>query len=324
MVTSGRQGLLLPLNDLFTQEEIDSLALIEGCTDPETGDIYGTAYAYNYIAVAYNKDYMEQAGLDYNSFPAKWNYDEFLDVCEKLKSAGITPFNFANKEGYFADWWHSFFIPTYVDKITDTIPLYQEKPICNEIFIDFCQNWKDFYQKGYYLEGGATIGIADLWGQLANGDVAMGTCFPSTLGTFTSTLGEEKVGLIEWPSMGDGELSKANPVYGDGLGVANWTEHPEEAFLYLKTLILDEEIVAEFAAEGNPPVSNMYRLADFGIENPELIKYFESHDKMPTYTEGHSFWGREYSQIVEKFCNLMIQGEITIEEYCEEIEAGLE
>jgi len=323
MVTSGRQGLFLSLNDLLTQEESNSLRLIDGCTDPESGDIYGVAYGYQYIAIAYNKILMDKAGIDYNNFPAKWNYDEFLEVCEELKSAGIAPFCFANKEGYFADWWHSFFIPSYVDKIEDVIPIYQDKPIYKEPFIAFCKNWKDFYQKGYYLEGGSTIGVAHLWGQLCNKDVAMATVFPSIMGIYVEALGEENVGLIEWPSMGDGKLSKANPVYGDGMGITNWTKHPKEAFLYLKTLVFNKEIVKEFIKTGNPPICDKFSIADFEIKNPEVARYLKVHNQMPAFYEGHGFWTREYSQIIEKFCNLMLPGEITIEEYSEEIGAFL-
>jgi ABC-type glycerol-3-phosphate transport system substrate-binding protein len=324
IVTAGRQGLFLPLNDLLTQDEIDSLLLMEGSTDPESGDIFGVPYNNNYLGMAYNKILFEQAGIDYNSFPAKWTYDEFIEVCEKLKSAGITPWAFTNKEGLFAHWWHSFFIPSYVDKIEDTIPLYQEKPICNEIFIDFSENWKDFYQKGYYKEGGATIGIAEVWGQFSSGDVAMGLSAGSITGIYLDGLGEENVGLIEWPSMGNGELSKANPVAGDGIGITNWTNHPDEALLFLKTLIFDKEIVAEFASGGSPPVSKKFNVADFDIGSPEVKRYLDSREKMPTFYEGHGFWTIEYSTVIEKFCNLMLQGEITIEDYCAEIEAVLE
>ena len=42
-----------------------------------------------------------------------------------------------------------------------------------------------------------------------------------------------------------------------------------------------------------------------------------------TYPEGHAFWTREYSSVVEKFCNSMLQGQITPRQYAAEIEAVL-
>ncbi|MCG2790613.1 MAG: extracellular solute-binding protein [Actinomycetia bacterium] len=323
MITSGRQELLLPLNDYLTQEEINSLAGLSACTDPDTKDIYGVIYGSNYIALAYNKDLMEKAGIDYNSFPSKWTYDEFLTVCDKLKKAGITPMTFANQEGYYSDWWHSFFIPTYVDKIEDVIPYYQKTPIYKEPFITFCKNWKDFYDKGYYLDGGGTISIGELWNQFIDEKGALSVTFPSITGMYMDTLGPEKVGLIEFPSMGDGKLSKENPIFGDGIGIANWTKYPEEAVIYLKTLIFEPEIIKMFAAMGNPPVYTKYTMADFPIENPEIAKYFDKHDKMPTFYEGHGFWTVEYSEATRKFCNMLLTGDISIEDYAQEIENAI-
>ena len=323
IVTSGRQGLYLPLNDYLTQDEIDSLAGLSSCTDQDTGDIYGVIYAYNYIALAYNKAIMDEVGIDYNSFPSKWTYDEFLNVCDKLKTAGVTPFAFGNLEGFYSDWWHSFFLPTYVDKIEDVIPIYQETPIYKEPFITFCKNWKDFYDKGYYLEGGNTVSIGELWGQFINEDAALGVTFPSITSMYIEGMGQEKVGLIEFPAMGNGELSKANPIFGDCMGVTNWTEHPEEAVLYIKTLIFDPEMVKMFADMGNLPVCNEYKMSDFPIENPEVARFFENHEKMPTYFEGHAFWVKEYSEATRKFCNMMLMGEISIEDYAQEIENAI-
>ena len=114
IVTGGLQGLMLPLNkdNLFTKAELDKLLLLDSCTDQATGNVYGTATGNNYVAIAYNKPMMIKAGLDPSKFPAKWTYPQFLDVCKKLKAAGITPFGYANKEGIFADWWHSFTFPS--------------------------------------------------------------------------------------------------------------------------------------------------------------------------------------------------------------------
>ena len=70
-MTGGKQGLHYPLNkgNLFSRAELANLLLLDSCTDPATGDVYGTAYGNNYIAVAYNKQMMAQAGIDWKKFP---------------------------------------------------------------------------------------------------------------------------------------------------------------------------------------------------------------------------------------------------------------
>jgi raffinose/stachyose/melibiose transport system substrate-binding protein len=323
MITSGKQGLHLPLNDYFTQEEIDSLQLLEGCTDPDTGAIYGSAFANNFVAVAYNKQMMKDAGIDYTQFPSKWTYDEFIAVSEQLKQAGMVPFGFANKEGIFAHWWHSFAIPSYYDNLEEVVEAY-ETPIYNKNFEDFSQKWKAYYDKGYFLPGGNTISIANLWGQFTSGQVAMIPLFPSLLEMYTDALGVDNVGIIEWPSMGGkGDMAMKNPVFGDAIGATKWTEYPEQAAQYIRILLFNEEIVGMFVAVGNPPVSTKFSMNDFEIKSDEVKAYIDRHDQMDTFLEGHSFWSREYDAAILKFCNMMLNGEITPAEYAAEIEASL-
>ncbi|MDY0288385.1 MAG: ABC transporter substrate-binding protein [Sphaerochaeta sp.] len=323
IITSGKQGLHLPLNDYFTQEEIDSLQLLEGCTDPDTGAIYGSVFANNFVAVAYNKEMMTKAGVDYTKFPAKWSYDEFLEVSRKVKAAGMVPFGFANKEGFFAHWWHSYAMPSYVDNVAELITNY-EKPLYTDNFIDFSEKWKAYYDKGYYFPGGNTISIANLWGQFTSGQVAMISLFPSLLQMYTDALGVDNVGIIEWPSMGgSGSMANLNPIFGDSIGATKWTKYPKQAAQYIKILLFNEEIVEALVAVGNPPVSTKFSMNDFSITNDELKAYIERHDEMGTLLEGHAFWSREYDAAILKFCNMMITGELTPKQYAEEIEASM-
>ncbi|MEI6386420.1 MAG: extracellular solute-binding protein [Spirochaetota bacterium] len=326
IVTGGMQGLHYPLNkgNLFTKAELAKLLLLDSCTDVKTGNVYGTATGNNYIAIAYNKEMMTKAGIDWSKFPAKWTYAQFLDVCKKLKAAGFAPFGYANKEGIFADWWHSFSFPSYVDKISDVIPYYGKKPIYNKVFDKFCKDWKAFYDAGYFVEGGNTISINDLWGQFTAEKCAIIPLFPALYSVYVNALGEDKVGIMEWPSMGgNGKLAMASPIYGDAIGITAWTKHPKEAAAFVKELVFNKEIVAEFVSQGLFPVNKEFKLTDFDIPGAELKRFAALHGQQTLYPEGHAFWVREYSSVVEKFCNSMVLGQITPQQYAAEIEAAL-
>lgn len=52
------------------------------------GKVYGMAISAYATVMAYNKDLLAQVG--YDEIPATW--DEFLDMCQKLQDAGITPY----------------------------------------------------------------------------------------------------------------------------------------------------------------------------------------------------------------------------------------
>jgi len=326
IITGGRQGLHYPLNkdNLFTKAELSKLLLLDSCTDPETGDVWGTATGNNYIAVAYNKKMMVKAGLNPDKFPAKWSYQEFLDVCKKLKASGVAPFGYANKEGIFADWWCSFTFPSYVDKIADVIPYYNQKPIYNEVFAKFCKDWKSFYDAGYFLQGGNTISINDLWGQFTAQKCAIIPLFPALYSVYVKALGEDNVGIMEWPSMGGkGKLAMASPIFGDAIGITAWTQHPKEAAAFIKELVFNKDIVTDFVAQGLFPVNKAFKVTDFAIPGKELKKFASNHDKQVLYPEGHAFWTREYSSVVEKFCNSMVLGQITPQQFATEIEDAL-
>ena len=51
----------------------------------------------------YNKAHFETAGLDPENPPATW--EAFIEACEKLKAAGITPISGGLKDGPWGEWF---------------------------------------------------------------------------------------------------------------------------------------------------------------------------------------------------------------------------
>ena len=69
--------------------------LVRGTTLRADGKVYAVPFATQTVLVYYNKDIFEKQGL---TPPATW--DEFMDVCEKLKAAGITPLANGTADGW--------------------------------------------------------------------------------------------------------------------------------------------------------------------------------------------------------------------------------
>ena len=63
------------------------------CRDAGGGTLKTIPYQPNVFAFFYNKDLFEQAGI--TEEPKTW--DEFLDVCEKIKASGVTPIALGNQ-----------------------------------------------------------------------------------------------------------------------------------------------------------------------------------------------------------------------------------
>jgi len=89
-----RENLIMDLTSYMTGEWADSLLqtqMVEYTT--ADGMIYGVPFRLDAKLFFYNKDIFEAQGL---TVPTTW--DEFIDVCEALKSAGITPIAEGNQD----------------------------------------------------------------------------------------------------------------------------------------------------------------------------------------------------------------------------------
>ena len=79
---------LLDLEDLAKENDYEATAnagLMAACRDAGGGTLKTIPYQPNVFAFFYNKDLFEQAGI--TEEPKTW--DEFKDVCQKLKDAGL-------------------------------------------------------------------------------------------------------------------------------------------------------------------------------------------------------------------------------------------
>ena len=79
-----------PVLDGKSYDDVSNPALIEAVKqNAADGKVHGIPYIPNVVAVFYNKDMFDQAGV--TAEPQTW--EELLDVCQKLKDAGITAFS---------------------------------------------------------------------------------------------------------------------------------------------------------------------------------------------------------------------------------------
>jgi multiple sugar transport system substrate-binding protein/raffinose/stachyose/melibiose transport system substrate-binding protein len=135
---------------------------------------YGISGGVCTTLIYYNMDYFEQAGI--SSVPEDWQ--QFLDVCEKLKSAGITPLvwygGFPNmlSNGPLS-WGLANYVyprdPNFIENIADTK-------------YDFASNpgWLETYEKmdilnkkGYFMDGFTSTDYGQGQEFFNNGDAAM-------------------------------------------------------------------------------------------------------------------------------------------------------
>ena len=143
---------LLDLEDLAKENDYEATAnagLMAACRDAGGGTLKTIPYQPNVFAFFYNKDLFEQAGI--TEEPKTW--DEFKDVCQKLKDAGIQPFNYSDKDNYhFEHLMSALALKAYGTSIADDLA--SDKEAYNgEKMVAIYQKMKDMIDAGYWGDG---------------------------------------------------------------------------------------------------------------------------------------------------------------------------
>lgn len=136
---------LQPLDDIWAQ------AIAAGQMDPAAaelykvdGKIYGVPLHLSSWVVFYNKALFSKAGL---TPPKSW--DELMSACDKLKAAGVTPFDATVQDGWRGFiWFEELLLRTNPDaymKLNRGEIGYTSDPVKTVFKI-----WGDLYAKGYF------------------------------------------------------------------------------------------------------------------------------------------------------------------------------
>lgn len=129
---------------------------------------YGVPYTFYQWGMYYNKDIFDQYGL---SEPETW--EEFLAVCETLKSNGVTPITIGTKYLWTAAGWFDYLnlrtngLEYHIDLMDGKIP-YTDQGVK-----DTFNNWKQLVDGGYFLENHASYSWQEAQAPLFNGEAAM-------------------------------------------------------------------------------------------------------------------------------------------------------
>ena len=221
----AKAGLLLPLDTFY--QEYDWNERIFPWTKPLTtlgGHVYGIADELEFIGVYYNQDIFEQTGL---SVPN--TYQEFLGVCEKLKSAGYIPIAFANQNKWPAYHQFSIFVNNIIgaEKVEEILfgnGRWDTPEIEKAIKLFFV----DMYGKDYFIPG--TNGVTYDDGNMLyyTGRAAMHMTGTWLLGSIEEFVKDFKTGFFYFPSI-EGRPIAPPAGFGSASFISSGTSHPEVA-----------------------------------------------------------------------------------------------
>lgn len=260
--------------------------------DKQTGDMYAFPYAWVTTVLYYNKNMFDEAGLDY---PTKeWTWDDFLKSSQKLTLD-------KNSDGQ-TDQYGFWFYGRYA-QIEPWI--YQnDGRILNEDKTKFAldENGKETLQfltdlttkykvspKPKDMQG---INQQDLF---PTGKVAMWVDGSWNIANNRNIIKDQ----FDWgfTTVPRGEHRKEEATYGwpDNIAIYNKTEHPEEAWEFIKFMTGKERSVENYAG-GKVPIFKDTAMSDEWLEkdkkpeNKELILEQGKHMGRNSFTRNWSEW----------------------------------
>jgi multiple sugar transport system substrate-binding protein len=232
-------GNCLPLSDYMPKSELDQLPPDQAAETFWNGKQWGWPYYQLGTIFAYNKKMFAEAGADPNNPPKTW--DEFIDVCQKLKDKGYTPIGFGAKDEYLGGWLVSYFGQQNWDSNKDLIKMLKgETKASDPKNMEWLRKVEELKQKGFVNEDVLSLDLYQGQDLFAAGKVAM-TIHPQSLSASCErTMGADVVGIMPQPSYGSGKLA-----YSVGIPVQVFTitkdcKVPEKAVEFLKFLHTEE------------------------------------------------------------------------------------
>lgn len=221
----------------------------------------------------YNKSLLTKAGI---SGPPS-TFSQLLSDCTALKSKGIVPLTYGDRDGYTTVNWLDEDIGSYLSSADGQAMLAGKLKLTDPRIVQALAQIAQLRTNGCVQSDATTHEQIDATNAFAAGKTAMVEMYPSLFTTFEKTLGSN-LGVSTLPISGNGPL--ASQIAANSLD--NWVipknaAHPDLGWEWIK--IVSDKQAGEGIATllGNPPANIA---ADAGIANP-LLKYMAAKVKQP-------------------------------------------
>lgn len=236
------------LNAMLNMVDLSNEPWVKRLNNPDAfrapdGKIYGFTMATTLSAqgIVYNKDIFKKLNL---SVPT--SYDEFLDVCEKIKAAGIMPIYAPFKDVWTFQIWTAGPFGTYAAKkepdLWDRINSGEVKWTEVPAFLDILEKGYNLYKKGYMPETLLSDDYNSAPAAFSSGQYAMmiiGDWFITDMETKAPDL---KLGLFPVPAFNDMELCISQSQMEGVYFVPKQAKHVDEAKLFIDFMSQKEQM----------------------------------------------------------------------------------
>lgn len=217
----------------------------------------------------YGKDVFDASGLNADEAPKTW--DDFLNACDKIKTAGYIPISGGLRDGFWGGWWLTDTLIHDLDTAGDALDLFVGNLDWREAkYLDHWAKLKQLRDLGFLNEDMLSTdlypGIEMFMAGKSGFTATVSTLVPESL----RLLGEGKVGLMVLPYGGQGKFAGLRPVADtQGWGISSQSGNKEVAADFLTFLQSEDRLKALWEGPKMFPANSSFN-GDQAIEDPTL------------------------------------------------------
>jgi len=191
----------------------------------------------------YNKEMFDKAGL--GDQPPK-TFDELLDYCDKLKTAGFIPMSAGLKDGPWGEWYMGHAAGQNLETPADAINLFIGDLDWREPrYYEHWSKLEEMWKLGFFNDDMNSIDLypgIDLFG---TGKAAMTAIVTPLAASQAKLLGSsEKVGGMVFPVFGKGKMAGKPIADCQGLGISSQSKSKEAAAEFIQFTHESERVKA--------------------------------------------------------------------------------
>jgi multiple sugar transport system substrate-binding protein/raffinose/stachyose/melibiose transport system substrate-binding protein len=229
------RDLLMDLTSVWDSEGFDQLFSPETKLAAATynGKIYSVPVSQFPVMMWYNKHVFEK----YNIQPPK-TWDEFLTVCETLKSNGVAPISLGSKFRWPAQYWFDYLLTRTAGGEFRAGLMQGKGSYTDPKVLKALELWKELLDKGYFIKDPAAYDWSDALGQMVRGEAAMNLMGGWASGSLILDMKQKPVedyDFFEFPII-DPNVEKVVVGTYDGIVVSKDAANFDNAKLLLKVL----------------------------------------------------------------------------------------
>ncbi len=320
-----RKTAYLPLNDRLTPDTTAQLATYAwGCDNFDTTkSCYGLPQSFQGNVMYYNIKVLQAAGVDPKNPPATW--DAFGAACDKIKATGKACIAMGTGSTV-AYWDYPEIVRNYLDEKGIIDQFKGRIPWTDPRMVNTLKRLAEMADKGWFQASASTIPMLPDGGDVfTSGNAGFVASIISDVFNWKQwgdAIGNDNLGVMPWPVIeASAPLAhKFSGVEGFVHGITAWSQHPDEAFLYVAWLAGAENANLFLKEAGGQPINKTFN-AGLITNSPSFTK-IQTLITDPTLHAGVLLSGKEADALSRGYQQIMLK-QITVDQWVQQMQAAL-